>query len=75
MESCPSCSALESRSTKGIEFGLEFCLHCFHAVLVVKRPGIALGEDALAVMRVEDMARLLRAAGYGDAADDEERAS
>lgn len=37
-----------------------------HAVLVVKRAGIADPGEQLAVMRYADMLRLLRAAGYGE---------
>lgn len=46
-----------------------------HAVLVVRRPGIARPEDALAVMRVADMARLLRDAGYGEPLHDDQTAA
>jgi hypothetical protein len=40
-----------------------------HAVLVVKRTGIADASEALAVMRLRDWTRLARDAGYGDPLD------
>ena len=40
-----------------------------HAVLVVKRVGVAGADDALAVMKFSDWLRLARDAGYGDPLD------
>lgn len=38
-----------------------------YGILVVKRPAHNTGEEQYAVMRLEDMVRLLRQAGYGSA--------
>jgi hypothetical protein len=37
-----------------------------HGILVVKRQGHNTGAEQYAVMRLEDMVKLLKEAGYGD---------
>jgi hypothetical protein len=39
-----------------------------YGILVVKRNGHNTGEEQYAVMRLEDMVRLLHKAGYGEVA-------